>query len=128
MPCASLSHVVTTTLAAPVVGPALAQTDGYLDLSVTASGDVWLLAYPKGLYHLVGEDWEWHGLGPLTDRIIPHAIQALDIASPAAGPAPAAPLGAEVWVVGQQCTVARYRALRPTHSVYLPLTSHGHLP
>jgi len=94
-----------------------------IDMSLTDSGRLWILAAPDGLLLRSDGHWEGHELGVLGGRVRPTRVRAWDRPAPegAEGLRP----DQEVWLVGQESSVARYSLEVPVSHVYLPVARDG---
>jgi hypothetical protein len=91
-------------------------SEGLVDLSVSPSGRVWVLADPEDD---PAAAWIAHPLGIAGTRIGPRAIQALDLAFEGETRPPEWE-GHDVWIAGVTPGVGRLRVETPTVELWLP--------
>lgn len=95
----------------------LRPTSVLYDVDAPERDNAWILADPDGLYHWNGGSWEQHDLGPLGDAFEAVRIQALRL-EPAS-------LSTDVWLVGRNPSIGRYRVVTPVGTVFLPSVRTG---
>jgi hypothetical protein len=87
------------------------------DVDAPERDNAWILSDPDGLYHWNGTDWERHDLSPFGDAFQPLRLRALRLEPDS--------LATDVWLVGLNPSIGRYRVVVPVGTVFLPAVDRG---